>query len=338
MRQRILGYLAVAGLLVSTVACQNGTSRTTADSSAGGSAASSGAESSPYLYESVEIGGREATSVRILGSPDWLAADDEHLYVSRDEGGFTALDPDSAEVVSSFEIDGQRCQGVGADAGTVWTCAGGDLLLVDATSGEVQATVPVTKASEQGHFVVGFGRAWVLVGDGTSLLGIDTGSNEPGEPIVLPIHGTDLAISSDRIWVVSGVDNAAVEIDPESGTVGRRIDGLTGARAAVAVPGALWVGGSSASYRIDVASGAVTATVDGGIGYDGGISADDSSVWVRRGGLTLQRLDSATGDILEEISADISEVAGRGGDILVAFDAIWVTFYDDATLIRIPLS
>jgi len=98
------------------------------------------------------------------------------------------------------------------------------------------------------------------------------------------------------------------------------------------------VGGSLASYRIDVTSGAVTTTVEGGIGYDGGISADDSSVWVRKGGLTLQRLDSATGDILEEISADTSEVAGRGGDILVAIDAIWVTFYDDATLIRIPLS
>lgn len=62
------------------------------------------------------------------------------------------------------------------------------------------------------------------------------------------------------------------------------------------------------------------------------------SLWVRKGGLTLQHLGAATGEVLEEISAEISEVIGRGGDILVAFDAIWVTFYDDATVIRIPLA
>ncbi|MDQ3733914.1 MAG: hypothetical protein M3400_07955, partial [Actinomycetota bacterium] len=118
-----------------------------------------------------------------------------------------------------------------------------------------------------------------------------------------------------------------------------RIDGIPGARAAVAVPGALWVGGASASYRIDVATGAVTATVDGGVGYVGAITADDSSVWVRRGGVTLQRLDAATGALLEEISEPISDdVAGGGGDALVAFGALWVTFFDDATLIRIPLN
>ncbi len=333
MRHKLLGCLALAGLVVPVVACDNSASRVTDDGSA-----TAVSESNPYLYDSLEIGGREATSVRILGSPDWLTADDEHVYVMRDEGGFNALDPETAEVVSSFDIDGQRCQGLGAAAGAVWTCAGSDLIHVDPSTGEVQATVPVTKAAEQGHLVVAFGRVWVLLGDGTSLLGIDAENNSSGDPIDLPIRGTDLAVSGDRIWVVSGVDNAAVEVNPQPGTVGRRIDGLTGARAAVAIPGALWVGGTLASYRVDVATGSVTATVGGGIGNDGGISGDDSGIWVRKGGLTLQHLDATTGTVREEISADISEVLGRGGDILVAFGAIWVTFYDDATLLRIPLS
>jgi len=117
----------------------------------------------------------------------------------------------------------------------------------------------------------------------------------------------------------------------------RRIDGLSGARAAVAVPGALWVGGSTASYRIDAATGAVTTTVEGGIGYVGAITADESSVWLRRGGITLQHLDAATGALLEEISEPMPGEHGGGGDALVAFGALWVTFFDDATLIRIPL-
>ncbi len=337
MRQRLLGCWAIAALLVPVVAC--GTNAPpTSDGVGTEAAASDAAGSSPYSHETLQIGGREAISVRIPGDPDYLAADDEHVYV-RGARAFHVLDPETAEVLSFFEIDADPCNGVGAEAGTVWTCSGTDVVRVEAGSDEVQSRFPVTKASEQGHLVIGFGQVWVLLGDGSSLLGIDTDSNEPGEPIVLPVRGTDLAISADRIWVVSGLDNAVVEVDPSSGAVGRRIDGIPGARAAVAVPGALWVGGASASYRIDVATGAVTATVDGGVGYVGAITADDSSVWVRRGGVTLQRLDAATGALLEEISEPISDdVAGGGGDALVAFGALWVTFFDDATLIRIPLN
>ena len=335
MRQRLLGCCAIACLLVSIVACGNNASPTT--ESGEESAASESAESSPYSYETLEFGGRESISVRIPGDPDHLAADDEQVYV-RGARAFYALDPETAEALSSFEIDGQHCNGVGAAAGTVWTCSGTDVVRVDAGSHDVQARLPVTKATDQGHLVIGFGRVWVLLGDGSSLLGIDTDSNEPGEAIVLPVRGTDLAISADRVWVVSALDNAAVEFDPSSGLVGRRIEGLPGARAAVAVPGALWVGGSSASYRIDAATGAVTATIEGGIGYVGAISADDSSVWVRSGGIRLQHLDAATGALLEEISEPISaDPAGGGGDALVAFGALWVTFFDDAMLIRIPL-
>lgn len=338
MRQRLLEGLAVAGLLASLVACAKGAPSSTDGIADDGSVTSADAESGPYSYDTLEIGGREAISVRIPGDPDYLAADDEHVYV-RGARGFNALDPETAEVLSSFEIDAQPCNGVSAAAGTVWTCSGTDVVRVEAGSDDVQARLPVTKASEQGHLVIGFGRVWVLLGDGSSMLGIDTDSNEPGEAIVLPVRGTDLAISADRVWVVSALDNAAVEVDPASGAVGRRIDGLPGARAAVAVPGALWVGGASASYRIDVATGAVTVTVDGGVGYVGAITADDASLWVRKGGVTLQHLDAATGALLEEISEPISaDAAGGGGDVLLAFGALWVTFFDDATLIRIPLS
>lgn len=336
MWQRLLTSVTLTGLLFSAVACaDNGGSTDADEAGAEGSATSGVTESGADLYESVQIGNRDAMSIPILGGPDWLAIDQEHLYVKRDDGGVTVLDPATGEVVSAFDIQGERSSGLGVAAGRLWVCAGGNLSRFDPSTGDIQASIPVSKAVEQGHLVVVSDRIWLLLGDGTSLLGIDTDSNIPGEPIVLPIRGTDLAVGSDRIWVYSGVDNAAVEIDPVTGSVGRRIDGLAGARAAVAVPGGLWVGGSTASYRIDVATAAITATVPGGIGYDGGIAADDSSVWVRNGFLTLQRLDAVTGAVLEEISEDIGTA---GGDIIVAFDALWVSFYDDATLLRIPLS
>jgi len=102
----------------------------------------------------------------------------------------------------------------------------------------------------------------------------------------------------------------------------------------VEVPSGLWVAGSTASYRIDPASGTVITTAEGGIGSDGAIAtADGESVWVRKGGVTLQNLDAETGALLEEMSADI----GSGGDMVLAFDAIWLTAYDNNILLRIPL-
>ena len=136
MRQRLLGCCAIACLLVSILACGNNASQTTESGQESG--ASESAESSPYSYETVEFGGREAISVRIPGDPDYMAADDEHVYV-RGARGFNALDPETAEVLSSFEIDAQFCDGVGAAAGTVWTCSGTDVVRVEAGSDDVQA-------------------------------------------------------------------------------------------------------------------------------------------------------------------------------------------------------
>ncbi len=116
------------------------------------------------------------------------------------------LDPETAAVVSSLGVDGPPCQGLGVAAGGVWTCSrieSNAVQRIDPGSGDVEATVPVNKAYEQGHLSTGFGRVWVLLGDGSSVLGIDLDSDEPGEPIALPVAGVDVAISSDRVWVVS---------------------------------------------------------------------------------------------------------------------------------------
>ncbi|MBA2555281.1 MAG: hypothetical protein H0V10_16650 [Geodermatophilaceae bacterium] len=282
--------------------------------------------------ESLAIGGREAVSVHIAGSPDWLAADEDNVYVKRDNGGVDVLDPTTAAVVRSFDLGNDLCQGLGVADGTLWSCSGPELVRIDLGSGAVAPTAAVGKTFEQGELNVGFGRLWVLLGDGSSLLGIDVDTDQPGEPIALPVRGTDVALGPDRVWVLSAVDNAAVEVDPDAGVV-RRIDGLAGARAAVAVPDALWVGGIAETYRIELSTGAVTATVDGGIGRVGAIAADDEGVWVREGGVTLTHLDAVSGAVLEEMSADI----GSGGDLVVAFDALWLTAFDHETLLRIPL-
>lgn len=337
MRRGTLGCLVLAGVLASGVACDadtptSGAQAEPGDTAGPGNTAASGNTAAPGT--TVEIGGREAISVRIMGGPDWLVADDHNVYVKRDSGQVEVLEPATAAVVASVEVGGDLCQGLGDAGGTLWTCSGTDLVRIDPTSGSLLATVSVGKAHQQGELSTGFGKVWVLVGDGSSLVGIDLVTNLPGEPIALPVRGTDIAVGPDRVWVVSAPDNAVVEVDPEGAVVVRRIDGLIGARMAIEVPAGLWVAGSTASYRIDPATGTVLVTVEGGVGSDGAIAtADGQSVWIRKGGVTLNNLDAETGELLEEMSADI----GSGGDMVLAFDAIWLTAYDDNILLRIPL-
>jgi len=334
MRRRSIGCAVLAGWLVSGVACDADPPTSTRSADDVPTSSTESAPSGTEPTDTLEIGGRQATSVRIMGGPDWRVADDDNVYVKRDVGRVEVLDPATAAVVSSIEIGGDLCQGLGDAVGTLWTCSGTDLVRIDPTSGDLLATVSVGKAHQQGELSAGFGHVWVLVGDGSSLVGVDLATNLPGEPIALPVRGTDITVGPDRVWVVSAPDDAAVEVDPERGVVVRTIDGLIGARSAVEVPSGLWVAGSTASYRIDPASGTVITTAEGGIGSDGAIAtADGESVWVRKGGVTLQNLDAETGALLEEMSADI----GSGGDMVLAFDAIWLTVYDNNILLRIPL-
>lgn len=108
-----------------------------------------------------------------MPSPSWLAADDEAVYVRRDDGIVARIDPATNEFTTLAEIPGGLCQGIGVGFGAVWTCAGSDVVSVDLETGALGDPVAVGKAATQGHLGVGHDRVWVLVGDGSELVGID---------------------------------------------------------------------------------------------------------------------------------------------------------------------
>lgn len=266
------------------------------------------------------------------GGPDWLAADDRFVYVRRDVGRIDRVDPATTEVVASVEVPGDDCQGLGVAFGSVWTCRGREVVRLDLAAGTVVAAIAVDKAPIQGTLAGGFDRLWVLVGDGSRLVGIDPATDAPDPPIELGLRGTDLAVGEGAVWVVSHLAGALVRVDPVSRQVTARVDGI-GAMFSVAVgEGAVWASGP-ATVAVAPDTAEVTATYDVGAGYGGALAVDGDSVLVRSQDEFLREIDTATGEVraVEPRPADVDSE----GDVLVAFGSVWVTANDQEVLLRL---
>lgn len=272
-------------------------------------------------------------STRIVGGPDWLAADTTAIYVKRESGGVDQVDPHTGDVVATVDVGGRLCEGIGAGFDSVWACRGTDVIRIDFDTEEITATIPVGKAFEQGTLPAAHDRVWVLVGDGSSLVGIDPAFDQPSPPVELGLRGTDVFADDQGLWVVSRVDDGVVRIDPATGSQLWRTDVPGAIAVASNGDGDVWVGGHSQTVRLDGSTGAIEDTVDLGPTVYGALAMDGNDLWVRSPEGFLQRVDTTTGEVVETVDAE----ATSGGDLIVAFDALWATAIDDAALFRVQL-
>ena len=290
----------------------------------------------PEGYPITDVADRQQARLR-LDSPDWLAADGSTLWVKRDDGSVERIDPETNEVISTVHNEGAHCGGIGVGFGSVWTCTvegeAPHVARYDAETGEHQATIPVVKASIQGHLATGFDHVWVLSGDGSTLVGIDPETDAPGMTIELGARGTDLETGEAGLWVVSTLDDQVLRIDPETGEVVHRVTDIL-KPTAVSVTDDVWVGAQLSTNRLDPETGTVLVTSEIGTGANGGLAVTDDAVWVRSAKRFLVRLDPADGQPVEGLSSADTPSAGSA---LVAFGSVWATAYDDEALFRIPI-
>jgi DNA-binding beta-propeller fold protein YncE len=278
------------------------------------------------------------TEFEILPSVDWLELDEHGVWAKTEPAQVYLIDPDTNEVSQRIPVGGAPCQGLGVGDGSVWACAGPDIVRIDPTTNEVVATFPVGKIYSQGQLPVSGGKVWVLTGDGSSLLAIDTATNTSGTPITLPARGTDLGAGRSGLWVVSAVDNVVMHVDPATGAVLSTTE-ATGPLDVDVEDDEVWVVASAETLRIDPSTGAIDLTVAVGGGTTGVIALTDDTAWVRNTETFVTRIDRATGEVIEdENTAVYAEIAGRltsSGDMVVGFGSIWTSAYDDAKMFRI---
>ena len=285
----------------------------------------------PPAGEPVDFGAWTGVQYRIIIDPDWLAADDSHVYIQAAEQVYV-LDPKTGSITATVVIASDGCQGIGAGLGGVWTCSGNDVIPIDQDSATIGTPIAVNKTAQQGHLATGFERLWVLTGDGSTLVGLDPETGDVIDEIALDVRCIDVAIDEGSVWVACALDDVVLRIDPANSTVIDRLE-LTEPHRVAFSEGAIWVGTASSVVRIDPESLDVVATIEGGVGRDGGLTADDDGVWVRRAATPLVRIDPATNEVTDELDLGVTS----GGDVLVAHGAVWTTAYDDQALFRIDL-
>jgi streptogramin lyase len=268
--------------------------------------------------------------IEVLGGPDWLAVDDHGVWAKDDNGSVVLIDPATNTVLDTVDVDvgGELCQGLGAGDGSVWACSGPDVARIDAGHPEVLSVIPVGKTYTQGNLGVAEGQVWLLIGDGSTLHGYLTDTQDLWSRFALPMRGTDLGVGAAGLWVISTVDDAVIHVDMDTGHVLDRID--VQAPVDIAVDNGVWIGTQTESVRVDVASGTIDLRVPVGTGDDGSITTTPGEVWIQSIEPLMTRVDRETGSVIDTYTADVT----NGGDSVYAFGSVWASAYDDATIFR----
>jgi hypothetical protein len=266
--------------------------------------------------------------IEVLGGPDGLTADEHGVWAKLDNGSVARIDPTNNGVADPVQVGGELCQGIGAGDGSIWACSGPDVARIDPAYGALLSVLPLGKAFGQRELPVADGQLWILKGDGSTLEGVLTDTQEVWSRFDLPVRGTDLSVGAAGLWVVSTVDNAVVHVDLVTGKVSGTI--AVTAPIDVAVDSEVWVGAAAETIRIDPATATVGLRVPVGTGNVGALALTPGEVWVRGADPMLTRLDRATGAVVDSYTAAVTS----GGDVVYAFGSIWTSAYDDATVFR----
>ena len=237
--------------------------------------------------------------IEVLGGPDWLAVDEHGVWAKDDNGSVVLIDPATNAIVDTVDVDvgGELCQGLGAGDGSVWACSGPDVARIDASHPELLSVIPVGKTYTQGNLGVAEGQVWMLIGDGSTMHGYLTDTQDLWSRFALPVRGTDLAVGEAGLWVISTVDDVVIHVDMATGDVLDEID--VQAPVDIVVDSGVWIGTQTESVRVDVASGTIDLRVPVGTGDDGSIATTPGEVWVQSIDPLMTRIDRVSGAVID---------------------------------------
>ena len=279
--------------------------------------------------------------------PDEMVFVQGFIWVKTDTGHVIQIDPATNSTVSDIIVDTTTssyhyCQGLGTDGENIWACsASGDddhrtinVVRIDSTTQNVVATVEVGKIFDQFDMPFLHNYIWVLTGDGSKLVGIDTNTNQTTQPIDLGTRCFQVAAEGDALLVTCKLDNLILRVDPESMQVMERVTiGPSPWNIRTSEDG-VWVSLSNSILRLDpqTLNSVITFSKMPG---DKDLFITDEAVWVRTDYGFLFRIDPASNQIIEQFWSD-QRFYNMGG-FLVTSDSVWTSAGDDDLVLRISI-
>jgi streptogramin lyase len=281
------------------------------------------------------VADRVLARLELSHGADWMAAGAGAVWVRTEANEVFRIDPATTKVAAKIRISADDresgCNGIGADDSAVWSCGpDGSVVRIDPATNTVAATVQVGKLDDQGSIPVAFGHAWVLTGDGSTLVGL--AHDAPDVTVQLGARCINVTATATSLWASCLPDDQVLRINPASQQVTTRVTGLDTARLISASGRTVWATFLGGLAQIDEATGAVRTVSGVYVGPQAGLFADADGIWVRDEGLFLTRVDN-TGRVVDEFS--VKEQSG--GSVLVAFGSLWATAYNDSVLYRLRL-
>jgi streptogramin lyase len=282
----------------------------------------------------------EEASIELAGGPDWSTSHGGYVWIKRDNGMVTRIDPRTnkptgdviADTKSEEQFGQTLCQGIGSGGGAIWSCSGSDVVRIDPEQLKVTKSLPVAKVFDSGRLVFAADKIWVLTGEGDRLVGIDPSTSSVGTTVELPIPCNELGPGPEMVWAICPRDGKVLGIDPAGASVDVELE-LENPTVAFATERDLWVGSAGDLVRFDLEKlepVAQFASLDPT--SEGDLRVDGANVWVRSPAGFLYRIDAATNAVAERIEPP-SPLSG--GAVLVEAGSVWATAYNDNLLVRL---
>jgi streptogramin lyase len=136
---------------------------------------------------------------------DWVAIGDDAVWVAS-TGPYAAhrIDPKTNRLVASVMLPGEPCAGLALGFGSLWVpmcMAKPSLAKVDATANRVAAIFPVGPAAAEGGVTTGADSVWLMVDKSGTLAGIDPETGTVRRRVKIPAGSYNPYFSEGTVWV-----------------------------------------------------------------------------------------------------------------------------------------
>ena len=281
--------------------------------------------------EEISIG-EVATIFKVEGYPDFLATDEDGVWVTN-EGRVEKFIFGNEKPVISVSMP-TPCGAMAVGFGSLWvaSCGKKSLYRIDLLSGEVSSIIVTGLADEQGELSIGIGAGsvWLLTNVSGELSRIDPYKNKVARKIKVMPNSFAAAFGFNAVWITNTASGSVQKIDhKEEKVIATILVGKT-PRFLAGGAGAIWTLNQEDGTvsKIDpVTNKVVNTIIVDAVGSGGDITASDSKVYVRAKSPLLSVIDPST----NEVSTRYGPSAGSGA-VRIENGRVWVTAHDINTI------
>ena len=276
--------------------------------------------------------GKVAAIIKVEGYPDFLAADENGVWVTND-GRVEKFVFGNEKPVMSVSMP-TPCGAMAVGFGSLWvtSCETKSLYRIDLLSGKITAIIETGIADSEGELsvAVGAGSVWLLTNVNGELSRIDPHLNKITRRINVLPNSFAVAFGFNAVWITNTASGSVQKIDPNEEKVIATIPVGKTPRFLSVGAGAVWTLNQEDGTvsKINPVNNKMVSTIAvDAIGSGGDIATSDTKVYVRAKSPLLSVIDAST----NKVSLRYGPSSGSGA-VRVENEKIWITSHDINTI------